>query len=93
MAIFLVSYDLRKPGRDYKSLYQAIHLFGANIHPLESIWFISSNASAAQVRNTLTKHIDPNDGLLVLESGKTAAWLGLTNDDSSRLKATIEAIR
>ena len=36
MAIYIVSYDLRAPGRNYEPLYKALKSTGTYAHPLES---------------------------------------------------------
>lgn len=66
MAAQLISYDLRKPGRDYSALYEAIKALGTWWHCLESIWIVRTNLDTAQVRDALTPHIDANDDLIVL---------------------------
>lgn len=91
-SVFLITYDLRKPGRDYRALHQAIQAFGKTIHPLESVWFIGSSATASQIRDTLIEHIDASDKLLVLQAGKGAAWYNLAASDSATLKASIEGL-
>jgi hypothetical protein len=77
MAIFSVSYDLRSPGRNYNELYAV--LSGSGIRALESLWFVESNMSPAEVRDILRERLDANDGLFVstIESGPTwaAAYL------------------
>jgi hypothetical protein len=93
MNVYLITYDLRQPGRDYRSLHAAIRSYGNHLHPLESTWFIASNLDAAAIRNDLARHVDINDGLLVLKCAQVAAWQGLSNSDSAVLKATLEAVR
>lgn len=67
MANFIVSYDLRKPGRNYDELYKAIKAYGTWAHLLESVWMISSLQDVGKVRDSLTKHVDANDIVLVIE--------------------------
>lgn len=74
MATYIISYDLRKPGRDYEDLYDAIKSYGAWAHITESTWGVVTTRSAVQVRDHLTKHLDSNDGIFVLKSGGEAAW-------------------
>lgn len=65
---YLLSYDLRTPGRDYAKLYEAIKkLANGYSKPLESVWIIRSANSASDIRDELQKHVDSNDGLLVIE--------------------------
>ena len=65
---YLISYDLRAPGRDYAKLYEAIKKVADGYsRPLESVWIIRSPKSAAEIRDELQKHVDSNDGLLVIQ--------------------------
>ncbi len=53
MSVYTVGYDLRKPGRNYSGLYRALSSC-TNCHALESMWFIDSSISTAQIRDHLT---------------------------------------
>lgn len=64
MAVHSVNYDLKKPGRDYQPLYDAIKKY-QHCHALESTWLIDTTQTPAQVRDNLKKHIDANDKLLI----------------------------
>ncbi len=66
MALFFISYDLRK-GRDYQKLYDELNSFSA-VRILESIWcFKRFNIDAAGLRDHFKKFIDSDDGLVVSE--------------------------
>ena len=43
MNLHLVTYDLRKPGRDYATLFAAIKALGKAIKPLQSTWIVATN--------------------------------------------------
>jgi hypothetical protein len=79
--VFLVSYDLRQPGRSYAALHQAIKALGSWAHPLESVWTVQSSLSAVQIRDSLVRHIDRNDGLLVTRLAGEAAWHGINHQE------------
>lgn len=66
MNIYLISYDLRKPGQNYTSLYEVIKAFGDWQHPMESLWAICSNEKANDIYAKLRPNIDGNDSLLVV---------------------------
>lgn len=85
MTTWIISYDLRKPGRDYASLHAAIKSLGAWAHPLESFWAVISDASSEQIRDALRRHMDANDGLLVVRSGDSAAWANVADGTSEWL--------
>ena len=72
MKIFLISYDLRHPERNYSVLYDAIKDLAGNgrwQHPLESIWVVAvdENRSANSIFEILKPKIDNDDNLFVVE--------------------------
>lgn len=84
--IFQIDYDLRQPGRNYESLITAIKGFGTWCHALKSTWLVASNSTASRVAETLSPHIDANDGLLVTRLQGEAAWNSLDPDVSEWIK-------
>ena len=90
MATYIISYDLSKPGRDYSGLYDAIKSLATTYwHHLESTWLIDTVHSAAQIRDALKQSVDSNDKLLVLRSGREAAWCGFNANGSQWLKENL----
>ena len=87
---FLISYDLRAPGRDYTKLYEALkRLANGYSRPLESVWLIRSARSASEIRDELGKYIDGNDGLLVIEVVKHWATTRIANEQTQWMKGHI----
>ena len=80
MHTYLISYDLRSPGKDYTRLHQ--HLKSYNwAKPLESLWLIKSSLEIEALRNTIQYYMDINDKILVVDVTKdAAAWDELPND-------------
>ena len=80
MAVYLISYDLDKPGQDYPRLVKELELLGA-VRVLYSEWIFRSTSSPVEIRDWLQSFIDSNDMLLVVALSE-AAWTGLmvTND-------------
>jgi hypothetical protein len=76
MKVYLVSYDLDKPGQDYKDLIQALQNLGA-VKPLYSEWVLRHPWSSAQIRDYLWQFMDSNDRLLVMEIAGESAWINL----------------
>ncbi len=74
MTVYVVSYDLLQPGRDYATLYAALERAGAR-RILYSQWLLRTNQTAVQVRDALRAYIDANDRLFVNALG--TAWAGL----------------
>ena len=65
MSIFVVTYDLKQPGRDYQSLFDHIKTNFTWCKGLESVWLIESPLSAAQIRDGIKPLLDANDVLFV----------------------------
>jgi CRISPR/Cas system-associated endoribonuclease Cas2 len=74
MSCYIVSYDLRKPGRNYDSLYSAIKTYTKWARINESVWAVVTPQSAVQIRDYLGQFMDSNDRLFVVKSGVEAAW-------------------
>jgi hypothetical protein len=70
--VYLISYDLRQPGRDYSQLIDAIQKLGPWARVLESLWTVDVNAKADAIAQHLRAYIDPSDGLFVV--GLTTDW-------------------
>lgn len=73
---YIISYDLRKT-KDYADLIAAIKSYENWEYILESVWAIVTTKSAAQVRDHLLRHMDDDDGIFVVRSGREAAWRGV----------------
>jgi hypothetical protein len=73
MSIYLVTYDLRKPGQNYDALYDALKSY-PYCHDLESVWFIQSNRNSGDIRDHLKGFIDANDRLFVSRVDYWASW-------------------
>ncbi len=71
---FIIMYDLRAPGRDYQDLINAIKKYKVWGHLTESAWAVVTNLSAVDIRNSLMKYMDANDRIMVVQSGRNAAW-------------------
>lgn len=76
MALFLLSYDLRKV-RDYQKLYDELNNFGA-VKVLESCWcFKRFKINAEGLRNYFKQFIDNDDGLWVSQIAEDNAGIPL----------------
>ena len=64
---FIVTYDLSKPGQEYKALYEALEDLGAE-RIVDSTWeLISQDGTASFIGQDLGHHLDVNDRLFVAE--------------------------
>jgi hypothetical protein len=73
MAIYVISYDLKQPGRNYEPLWQALRNANA-VRALESLWLVEVNQTASQLREALSSFMDSNDRVFVAEITISAAW-------------------
>lgn len=67
--VFLITYDLRRPGQNYNDLYSAIKELGDWQHPLESTWMAkcSSDTYTEHIYKKLRPLIDDNDFLFIVD--------------------------
>ena len=65
MACQIISYDLRKPGRNYDGLFDVIKSLGDWWHCLESVWIVHTSLTSGQIRDRVASSLDANDKLLV----------------------------
>ncbi|HEV2575131.1 MAG TPA: hypothetical protein VGU72_25580 [Beijerinckiaceae bacterium] len=82
MSVYLVTWDLNKQKTNYAQARQNLidHLtkYDHKKDPgLDSVWFISSTASADGISAEIQKHLDNNDRVIVtkLVSGNHQGWL------------------
>jgi hypothetical protein len=74
--IYSINYDLRFPGRDYSSLYNAIKGCGEWWHFLGSTWLVNTSLNAQQIWDRLAPYVDQNDHVLVIRIGRDyQGWL------------------
>ena len=67
--VYLITYDLNKPGQDYPALYDSIKKMGAWWHHLDSTWLVDTTLTAAEIRDQIREAIDPGDHILVVRFG------------------------
>lgn len=90
MNTYLICYDLNRPGKDYPKLIDKIKAIGSNWwHYLDSTWIVRSEMTATAIRDALKPYIDANDELLVIKSGKEAAWTGFDERGSNWLRENL----
>lgn len=71
---YIVIYDLCRPGMDYNSLIRAIKQYHRWGKISKSAWAIVTDKTSEQIRDELRDFMDKNDRLMVVRSGKDAAW-------------------
>lgn len=65
--LYIISYDLKLPSRDYTAVYEAIKGLGPWCHYLESTWMVQSNLTTQEVASKVKANMDNNDYLFVTE--------------------------
>lgn len=66
MRTFLISYDLANPTRNKHAVAQSIMSAGERwARPLESTWYLTSDASEAALAERIGTLLDTDDGLLI----------------------------
>ena len=75
---WLVSYDLDKPGQDYKRIDTELKRLGA-VRVLDSEWALESSKSAVQLRDYFNSFIDSTDRLLISPLENWASWNLMTD--------------
>jgi len=88
MTRYIITYDLRAPGRDYAALYSRIKAYGKWARITESSWAIVTSQSSRQIYDNLGAVIDSNDKLLVGPLGPSW-WQGLDKEVSDWLKENV----
>lgn len=72
MAFYIASYDLHNQ-RHYQPVWTALETMGAT-RLLESLWVLTSNLTATQVRDKLKAAADNDDSVAVIELKPGSYW-------------------
>ncbi|EMJ87265.1 hypothetical protein [Leptospira meyeri] len=64
--IYLVSYDLNTPGKDYDKLYSELKKGKSWWHYLDSTWIISTDESVNTWHKRIKNAIDSNDNYIIV---------------------------
>jgi hypothetical protein len=88
MAVILVTYDLKAPGRDYASVYSYLRKY-TYCKNMDSVWLLDTSATCKQIRDDLKALVDAGDKVFVSKLavktwasynvGTMGSWL---NEDS-----------
>jgi hypothetical protein len=80
MALYLVSYDLMAPGKDYKDLWAALRAIKA-VRILESEWLTRREGTTPlALANHILQYMDSNDKIFVTEVPNNYAYRLLLSD-------------
>ncbi len=74
--VLLVSYDLKKPGKDYSDLYQTLKKAKKWWHYLDSTWLLVTDLSPKAWLEKIKPAIDENDFVLIIQvTNNYSGWL------------------
>ena len=65
MAILLVTYDLKQPGRDYEPVFKYLRQY-THCKKMESVWLLDTTNSTKTVRDHMKQVVDGNDIVFVV---------------------------
>jgi hypothetical protein len=76
MAVYNVSYDLNKAGKNYEGLIEELKKSSGWWHYLRSTWLISTRETPTQLYNRLQPYLDNDDHILIIEvCNNSNGWL------------------
>ena len=64
MAVLLITYDLKAPGRNYQPVYDYLKKF-TYCKSMESVWLVDTTVSTGTIRDGLRGLVDGNDKIFV----------------------------
>nr|WP_321026305.1 hypothetical protein [Clostridium neonatale] len=80
MHVYMISYDLNKPGQNYSKVHEDIESLGVWCHYLDSTYLVKSYYSIFDAEKIVTQHLDSSDKLIICEIDKPVrGWLSNDN--------------
>lgn len=73
MPVYLIAYDLNRPGQKHDNLVEQLKDF-SHCHAQGSVWFVEAKGPATALRDALAPFFDANDALFVDEI--SGSWAG-----------------
>ena len=84
---FLISYDLRGAGRDYKPVFTAIHSLGTAVHMELSMYYLSSSLDLNAVGKAIWDSMQKQDRLVIADTKANKALMyGLSEPVIDQIK-------
>jgi len=80
MAVYLVTLDLSRDDKHYKSLTAALKRH-THCRPQPRVWLLDSARKASELREELRAHVTPKDGIVVAHLKPQIAMMGETCSD------------
>ncbi len=66
--LYQISYELKAENKDYTPLYAAIKRFGEWQHPLETVWYVITDAPMSELYYNLMGTIEQKTDKLIISS-------------------------
>lgn len=83
----IITYDLKRPGQNYLSLFAAIRQLGKAVKFQYSAWYVASDHDPQSAAKHLWQHMDNNDALFVVDAvTNVASWYGLSDAHSASIQ-------
>lgn len=86
MANFLVTYDLRAPGKDYTRLIQHLQTYPTCWSFQKSAWIVGPATNSYAVAEAAWAFMDPNDKLFVQQMHDDRSWAGYDQKETEFLR-------
>lgn len=77
MGLYLITYDLRAPGRNYASLHRLLGTTWKGKKLAESVWVAALKGPASAVRDFVRTTVDRNDRVVVIELKAPFDWASI----------------
>jgi hypothetical protein len=77
MGLYLITYDLRAPGRNYDALYRLLGTTWKGKKLAESVWVAALKGPASAVRDIIKTAVDRNDRIVVIELNGQFDWASI----------------
>ncbi|EHI99667.1 hypothetical protein CDLVIII_3084 [Clostridium sp. DL-VIII] len=76
MAVYMISYDLSEPCKNYEKVCESIEALGEWCHYLESTYLVKTSLSADDINSRIIKFLDASDRLITCEILRpVSGWL------------------
>ena len=66
--LYQISYDLKDENKDYTPLYAAIKKLGEWQHPLETVWYVKTDAPMSEVYYNLMGTIEQKSDKIIISA-------------------------
>ena len=74
--LYQISYELKAENKDYTPLYAAIKKLGEWQHPLETVWYVKTDAPMSEVFQNLMETIEQKSDKIIITVIETRNFAG-----------------